>query len=160
MNLWAALAGGFAGTLVLTTTLRAASELGLTRMDLPFLLGAGFTGDRSRAKLIGYACHFGLGIVFALVYGAVFAVIHRAGWRLGASFGVIHAIFVGTVVVNVLLPAVHPRMGTPTSAANETPLLEPPGFMMLNYGRTTPLVSLAGHILYGAIVGAFVSMAR
>ena len=36
MSIWAALAGGFIGTLVLTTALRAANELGLTRVDLPF----------------------------------------------------------------------------------------------------------------------------
>lgn len=160
MNAWAALGGGFAGTLVLTTALRAASELGLTRMDLPFLLGAAFTSDRWKAKLIGYACHFSLGVVFAFLYAALFAVIHHSGWLLGAAFGIVHAAFVGTVVVNVLLPAVHPTMGTPTSAANEAPLLEPPGFMMLNYGRSTPLVSLAAHILYGAIVGGFVALGR
>jgi hypothetical protein len=37
-----AIAGGFVGTLVLTSGLRAASELRLTRMDLPFLLGTVF----------------------------------------------------------------------------------------------------------------------
>ncbi len=160
MSLVAALAGGFAGTLVLTTALRAASELGLTRMDLPFLLGAAFTDDRWKAKLFGYLSHFCLGIAFALVYAALFAVIHRSGWWLGAAFGLVHAVFVGTVLVNVLLPAVHPRMGTPTSAANQGPLLEPPGFMMLNYGRSTPLVNLLGHALYGAIVGAFIGLSR
>ena len=39
MSIWGALAGGFVGTLVLTTALRTANELGLTRVDLPFLLG-------------------------------------------------------------------------------------------------------------------------
>ncbi len=38
MSIWGALAGGFVGTLVLATILRAASELRLTRMDIPFLL--------------------------------------------------------------------------------------------------------------------------
>jgi hypothetical protein len=113
-----------------------------------------------RLKLIGYACHFVLGAAFAFVYAACFALIGRPGWGLGAAFGTIHALFVGTVAVNVLLPPLHPRMGTPTTAANEAPLLEPPGFMMLNYGRSTPLVSLAAHVLYGAIVGAFVALAR
>jgi hypothetical protein len=160
VNPWAALGGGFAGTLVLTTALRAASELGLTRMDLPFLLGAAFSSNRWRAKLIGYGCHFALGVAFAFVYAALFTSIHRSGWLLGAAFGVVHALFVGIVLVNVILPAVHPTMGTPTSAANEAPLLEPPGFMMLNYGRSTPLVNLAAHILYGAIVGAFVALGR
>ena len=39
MGIWGAVAGGFVGTLVLTTALSAAGEFGLTRMDLPFLLG-------------------------------------------------------------------------------------------------------------------------
>ena len=39
MSFWGAIVGGFVGTLVLTTGLRAGSEFGLTRMDLPFLLG-------------------------------------------------------------------------------------------------------------------------
>jgi hypothetical protein len=58
--------------------------------------------------------------------------------------------------VNVLLPAIHPRMGTPFSAADTAPLLESPGFMLLNYGRGTPLVTVLAHLAYGAIVGAFV----
>ena len=66
MSIWGALAGGFAGTLVLTTALRAGNELNLTRMDLPFLLGTAFTADRTRAKALGYVLHFLAGIAFAL----------------------------------------------------------------------------------------------
>jgi hypothetical protein len=46
-------------------------------------------------------------------------------------------------------------MGTPWSDAAETPLLEPPGFMLANYGRQTVLGNLVAHIAYGAIVGGF-----
>jgi hypothetical protein len=38
MSISSALGGGFVGTLVLTTGMRAATELRLTRIDLPFLL--------------------------------------------------------------------------------------------------------------------------
>ena len=61
--------------------------------------------------------------------------------------------------MNVLLPAVHPRMGTPWSDAEETPLLEPPGFLLVNYGRRTALGTLLGHVAYGAIVGGFAAAA-
>jgi hypothetical protein len=44
-------------------------------------------------------------------------------------------------------------MGTPETAANEIALVEPPGFLMLNYGRNTFLITLLAHIAYGAIVG-------
>ncbi len=151
-----ALVGGVLGTLVLTTVLRSASELGFTRMDLAFLLGTTVTENRRRAKAIGYVFHFVLGLAFAFAYAACFAVLGRSSWWLGALVGAVHALFVSTVLVNVLLPAVHPRMGTPDTAANEVTLIEPPGFLMLNYGRNTFLLNLAAHIAYGSIVGAFV----
>jgi hypothetical protein len=151
-----ALAGGFAGTLVLTTALTAASALHLTRMDIPFLLGTAFTADRTRARVLGYVLHFVAGLVFALIYLALFAALGRAGWVLGMVFGLVHALFAGTALVNILLPAIHPRMGTPFSAAHTAPLLESPGFMLLNYGRATPVVTVLAHLAYGAIVGAFV----
>lgn len=158
MSIWGALAGGFVGTLVLTTSLRFASEFGLTRMDIPFLLGTAFTADRGRAKALGYGLHFVFGIAFALGYYAIFRIIGESGWWLGAVFGLVHGMFAGTALVNILLPVVHPRMATPLTAADSTPLLEPPGFLMLNYGRMTPLVTLAAHTAYGAIIGGFVSL--
>ena len=157
MSVWGALAGGFAGTVVLTTALAAGTQLRLTRMDISFLLGTAFTTDRTRARLIGYAVHFVNGLLFALIYYAGFVVLGRAGWRLGLLFGLAHAMFAGTTLVNVLLPAIHPRMGTPHSAADSSPLLESPGFMLLNYGRSTPVLTIAAHLAYGAIVGAFVA---
>src|SRR3982751_3453285 len=102
MSVWGALAGGFVGTLVLTTMLRAASELGLTRMDLPFLLGTIFTVDRVRAKALGYALHFLAGLGFALIYYTVFVAINQSGWWLGAAFGLLHALFASTALVNLL----------------------------------------------------------
>ena len=155
MSIWAALVGGFLGTVVLTTALRAASELRLTRMDIPFLLGTAFSEDRRRAKAIGYGLHFLAGIVFALMYWAAFSVIGEASWWLGGLFGLVHVAFAGSALVNVMLPVVHPRMGTHATSARSTPLLEPPGFMLVNYGRHTALVTVLGHIAYGAIVGGF-----
>ena len=157
MSPWGAVAGGVAGTLALTTALSAASQLRLTRMDIPFLLGTACTDDRARARAVGYVLHFVAGLGFALVYYAGFVVLGRAGWLIGLIFGFAHALFAGTTLVNVLLPVVHPRMGTPSSAADSSPLLEPPGFMLLNYGRATPVVTIFAHLAYGAIVGAFVA---
>jgi hypothetical protein len=157
--IWGAIVGGLAGTIVLTTILRAASELGLTRMDIPFLLGTALTADRVRAKAIGYAAHFVFGLLFALAYYAIFVVIDRSGFLLGAGFGLVHALFAGTALVNIILPAVHPRMGSGFDAAGSTPLLEPPGFLLLNYGRQTATATVVAHMAYGAIVGGFVSLA-
>lgn len=159
MSVWGALAGGFAGTLVLTTLLRAANELRLSRMDLPFLLGTAFSANRLHAKALGYALHFLAGLIFALIYYAIFAAIGRSGWWLGAVFGFVHALFSSTALVNILLPLIHPRMGTLLTGANETALLEPPGFLMRNYGPQTPLVTIVAHVAYGALVGGFTHLA-
>jgi hypothetical protein len=159
MSVWGALVGGLVGTVVLTTTLRAASEFRLTRIDLPFLLGTAFSDDRRRAKAIGYALHLLAGLIFALIYWVAFRVLGESSWWLGGLFGLVHVAFAGSALVNVLLPVVHPRMGTPATSARSTPLLEPPGFMLMNYGRRTPIVAVVAHVAYGMIVGAFVSAA-
>lgn len=160
MSVWPVLAGGFAGTLVLTTVLRTASEFHLTRMDLPFLLGTVFTANRARAKAIGYVAHFVLGQVFAMGYYGLFLALDRHDWWLGALFGLGQGLFAGTVLINVLLPLVHPRMGSPSSDSRTVALLEPPGFMARNYGLGTPVVSLTAHIAYGAIIALFLTLAR
>ena len=158
MSIWGALAGGFVGTLVLTTMLRGANELGLTRVDLPFLLGTAVTVDRARAKAVGYVLHLIAGEVFAVIYFAIFSAIDTSGWAIGALFGLLHGVVSATALVNMLLPVVHPRMGSTLSAANSSPLLEPPGFLMRNYGRGTLVATLLAHIAYGAIVGGFLAM--
>ena len=78
---------------------------------------------------------------------------------LGAIFGLAHGLFSGTALVNVLLPVINPRMGTASTAAPSVALPEPPGFMMLNYGSQTPLVSLIAHVACGTVVGGFIFLA-
>lgn len=155
MTLWGALAGGAVGTILLTSGLRVAQELGWTRMDIPLLLGTVFTDRRGPASVIGYVVHFINGLLFALAYYAVFRAVGHAGWFFGAALGLVHASLAGGSLLTVLLPAVHPRMGSPWSDAEETPLLEAPGFLLMNYGRRTLVWTLVGHVIYGAIVGGF-----
>jgi hypothetical protein len=157
MNVWSALAGGTMGTLALTTMLAGASHLGFTRIDLPFLLGTAFSTDRPRARVIGFGLHLVAGLLFSLGYYAMFVAVGGSSWWLGALFGLGHALFASTWLVNTFLQLVHPLMGTPWTAAHETPLLEPPGFMLLNYGMATPIVTVLAHLVYGAIIGAFVA---
>lgn len=155
MILWGCLAGGLIGTVVMTSGLRLAQELGWTRMDLPLLLGTVFTEDRSRANLLGYALHFANGFVFSLGYAGIFYAVGRAGWDLGLALGAVHAMFAGGGLVTVLLPALHPRMGTHWTDAEEAPILESPGFLLHNYGYATAAITFATHLAYGTIVGAF-----
>ena len=151
-----AVAGGVIGTLALATIVKAAGELRMTRMDFALLLGTAFSDNRRKARAIGYVLYFVLGVAYAEAYGGFFSIIGHASWRLGALLGALHAIFTATVLVNVLLPVVHPRMATPDTAANDVTLIEPPGFLMLNYGRSTLFVTLVAHVVYGALVGLIV----
>ena len=142
MSIWGALAGGFVGTLVLTTTLRAASELGLTRMDLPFLLGTAVTRIARGPRRSATCCTSPPG--WSSPWSTSRSSRHRprADGALGAAVRArCTASFAGTALVNVLLPVVHPRMGTPRAPPTAWPLLEPPGFMMLQLRPAHP----AGH---------------
>jgi len=148
-----AIAAGLLGTAVLTSIVRAASEMGLTRMDFALILGTTVTTDRRRARAYGYTMHLAIGLALALAYAGIFVLLGRSSAWLGALFGMLHTVFLGVVVLNVMLPVVHPLMGTPETAANEHALIEPPGFLMLNYGRSTFVVALVAHIAFGAVVG-------
>lgn len=154
MNWPSILLWGFASTLVLTTILLAGQAFGLTRIDMPFIVGTVFTPARDRAKIYGYAVHIVNGWLFAVVYALFFQNVHRATWWFGAILGSLQGIVV-LVALLPLLPGVHPRMVSDFRGPEPTRLLEPPGYLAMNYGRLTPLLTLVAHTLYGAILGAF-----
>ena len=68
-----------------------------------------------------------------------------------------HGVFAGTILINVLLPLVHPRMGSAMSDATEASLIEAPGFLGLNYGPQTASVGLFAHVMFGITIAAFVN---
>jgi hypothetical protein len=158
MNLIDVLLWGFVATVVLTTVMSASQALGLSRMSLPVLLGTMLTADRDRAPLVGFLFHLVNGWIFAFVYAAAFHAIGVASWWLGAMGGLLHGLFV-LVAVLPLIPGMHPRMASERQGPTPTRALQPPGFMGLNYGRRTPIIELVAHVLYGAILGAFISVA-
>lgn len=145
---------GFVGTAVLTTILAGGQGLGMTRMNIPYLLGTMFTPDRDRARLIGILIHFINGWIFALLYIAAFHVLGVATWWLGAIMGFIHAAFVLTVGLP-LLPALHPRMANEQHGPTVVRQLEPPGFLGMHYGVRTPISVVLAHLAFGAILGGF-----
>src|SRR5207302_1905320 len=108
---------------------------------------------RTWAKAWGFVFHFANGIAFAIGYGLFFEVIGRSDWWLGAVAGFLHAIFVLTVLIPVI-PDVHPRMASEDEGPDATPMLQPPGFLAMNYGPQTPLATVLAHMVYGAILAA------
>lgn len=154
MNLPSILIWGFAATIVLTGTTIAAQSLGLTRIDLPFIIGTMLTSNRDRAKVVGTLFHVVNGWIFAVVYALFFDQLQTATWWLGLLFGCVQGLFV-VVVVLPILPGMHPRMVSDFRGPEPTRLLEPPGFLAVNYGRMTPLVLMCAHAIYGTILGFF-----
>ena len=148
------LVGALLGTLVMTMIMEGGQFLRLTRMSLPFMLGTFVTEDRTWAKVWGFLLHFVNGIGFAIGYGLYFEVIGRSDWWLGAVAGALHGAFVITVVIPVL-PAIHRRMASEDEGPDPTPMLQPPGFLALNYGPQTPIGTLLTHAMYGAIIATF-----
>lgn len=154
MNWGSWLLWGFASTVVLTSILAASQGLGVTRMNLPYLLGTIFTPDRDRAKFVGSAIHFVNGWVFSLVYVAAFHSWNQANWWLGSLVGVVHSVFVLTVLL-AMLPALHPRMANEQHGPTVVRQLEPPGFLGLHYGMRTPVSIVVSHVVFGGILGSF-----
>lgn len=158
MNIGSVLLWGFLATIVLTTIMFASQAMGLSRMSIPYMLGTMVTAQRDRAKVLGFMLHLINGWTFAIIYASAFESVRTANWWLGAIFGFIHAFFV-LVVAMQLLPGMHPRMASEDQGPSPTRHLEPPGFMALNYGWGTPIVTLVTHCIYGAILGNFYQLA-
>ena len=147
---------GFGATVALTAILVGAQLAGRTRMDLPMMLGTIFVDDPDRARVVGAVVHLVNGQVFALLYASAFSLMGRSPWWLGGLFGVLHGVAALTLIIP-LLPGVHPRMASDRQGLGRDVVLEPPGFLGLNYGRATALVTLLAHVVYGILLGVFLS---
>lgn len=151
---WAGvLASGVIATAVMTVIMTASQILGLSRMSIPYILGAMMTASRDRALPIGFITHFFVGLLFAFFYALVFEVLGTATWWLGAGLGVVHGLVVFLGVMPAL-PGLHPRMASERQGPQPTRALEPPGLLALHYGHRTPIVGMTAHLVYGAILGA------
>lgn len=154
MNPLAWLLWGFVATLVMTALMTAGQAARLTRMSLPYLLGTMLTPDRDRALLVGFFFHLVNGWLLALIYVAAFHAWGLATWWAGAAIGLVHAAFVLTCGM-ALLPALHPRIASEQQGPTVRRQIEPPGFLALHYGIQTPIALVLGHLVFGAILGAF-----
>lgn len=151
--LWALIA-----TIAMTTILQVSQSMGLSRLSLSFLMGTLVTGQRDWANIIGFILYVIGGWIFALPYVLVFYSVQTATWWLGAILGVLHGFFLLAVILP-LFPYIHPRMATEYDGPSPRRHLEPPGFLALNYGERTPLVTLFAQMVYGAILGVSYQLA-
>jgi hypothetical protein len=147
---------GLVATVALTVVMIVAQLSGLTRLDLPLLLGTVVTEDPDRARVAGFFIHLVIGEGFALGYAASFALLDRATWWLGGLLGLLHVAVALTILVP-LVAGVHPRVASNRAGRSSTAALEPPGLLGLNYGSQTPAVTIAAHLTYGVALGVLLS---
>jgi hypothetical protein len=152
MNWSSWLLWGFTATVALTTLMAGSEGLGITRMNLPHMLGTMFTPNRDRALVYGVVLHALNGWAFSLLYVAGFHAAHLFTWWFGALLGLLHGAFVSMVAMPIM-PGVHPRMASALRGPTVARQLEPPGFLGLNYGVRTPISVFVGHVAFGALLG-------
>jgi hypothetical protein len=80
-------------TVALTGIMVLAQVAGLSRMDIPMMLGTMFFEDPDRARVVGFLVHLVNGQLFALLYAGAFAALEIATWWLGALFGLFMALW-------------------------------------------------------------------
>ena len=143
---------GFIATVVMTSVLYASTSVGWSRLNMPYLLGSFFTGDRREANVLGFMLYVLGGWLFAFLYYLILSVVGTAGVWIGAAMGFVHAVLLLTLALP-MLPYVHPRVASEFDGPDSRKVLEPPGFLGLHYGYRTPLVLLAAQTGYGVILG-------
>jgi hypothetical protein len=145
-----AVTAGLAGTAALTLILAWGPTVGAPPLNLPLWDGTFFTLNLGVAVALGYLVHFAIGVALALLYQNWARVrLPGEGWFRGAIFG--------TAVWAVLMVLGLPLFDWLDPLVSNG-LLAAPGLFALGLGATAPAMLLLAHLVYGAIVGALISL--
>ncbi len=149
MNIIGAIVAGVVGTIVLSMIMLMAPMMGMPKMAIWEMLGSMFSKDGN--NVLGWAMHFMMGVIFAIIYAALWAFgIGSAIWASGLVFGAGHWLIAGLMMGGV--PMMHAGVKAGTVKA--------PGlYMTANGGMMSFAGGLIGHVVYGLVValvyGAF-----
>ena len=90
-----AIIAGSTGRMAMILLIYIGPFLGLPRIDAVSMLGSLAAPTKESAVTLGGAIHFSLGIVFALIYAALWSVgIGSPTWYWGMLFGTVHGLLV------------------------------------------------------------------
>ncbi len=78
---WQGLVAGGVATAVMTMLMQMGGAMGMTRMNMPIMLGSMLTRDATRASVLGWIMHALNGLVFGLLYAVVFWAVDPAASR-------------------------------------------------------------------------------
>jgi hypothetical protein len=145
-----AFAGGVIAGLCGTLVFAAARVSGITPYSFELNAGAWLTGSHIAAVspsvwTMGFLAKLLISGVIGWLYSGGFRLLGRAGWDLGAAFGMIHWVIAGSV------------MGISTATGK---LVQDPGYYGVNFGWPTFALLFFSHILFGVVVGGLYLPAR
>lgn len=138
---------GFVATTIAAAFFWVARSLGWTRFSPPVQLGCLLIPDPRRpiTETVGFAILFVLGsTAVPALYGAILVAWNGPAWIGGLILGG----FAGLAVAAAL-----PLYGT-ISACVRSGAIPLPGPFGIGWGRPTPGIIFAGHMIYGAIFAA------
>lgn len=134
---------GVLGGLFITVVMAAARASGLISLNLEQIFGTLLLGASGVGTwIVGLILHLAFSAIFALVYAEAFRRIHRANWKTGAAFGIVHWAAVGAFIG--ALPTFRPALSESMAA---------PGPFAMNEGVFSFVFLLAVHLVFGAIIG-------
>lgn len=97
-----AIIAGSTGRMAMLLLIYGGPLIGLPRIDVVSMLGSLAAPNKQDAVTLGGAIHFSMGILFAIIYAALWSVgIGRPTWWWGIIFGTIHGLLIigGLLVV-------------------------------------------------------------
>lgn len=140
-----AIVWGAVATIAFTLFSMMGKAMGMTRMDLLDLLGSAVAPPGSgAAKAVGAVVHLTNGVLLAVFWAFGVALVDLpANWVTALAWSAL--LWVLALLMMTTIGSVHPaiRRGTQTD----------PGPAATNFGRMTPMGSLVGHLVYGAVLG-------
>ena len=143
MNLIGAIVAGIVATGLMSLALAGAPRMAMPKIDFVGLLGTLFSTRENR--IVGWVMHFALGILFAVIYAAVWSLgIMSPGVTEGLVLGIAHWLITGFLIG--LLSAIH--VGIHSGAAKD------PGRYLRNLDASMGFFGgLMSHLIYGLTVG-------
>lgn len=140
-----AIVWGIVGAAGFSLVVEAGKSMGYTSINFADLLGSMFAPPHSSAsKWTGTMLHLVNGALLGIAFLYGVALIEwPANWITGMLWGAI--VWVHSIILLTSLGAVHPAIRHGDQ--------DDPGTAATNFGRSTPAISLIGHLVYGLLLG-------
>lgn len=98
-----AIVAGSTGRMVMILLIYLGPLIGLPQIDAVSLLGSLAAPNKPAAVTLGGAIHFSVGVVFAILYAALWSIgIGSPTWYWGLLFGAVHGILVMLLLLMVM----------------------------------------------------------